>query len=610
MYLQEKHMKKIVVLLSFILIQSFALIGHTSDSEFLPVEEAFIHSASVKDKQLHVQWSIADHYYLYQSRIKAKQGDQTLDIAFAQTPIEKEDEYFGKVQIFKHALDISVPFNTADPIKLSFQGCAEAGLCYPPVKLTLDPANLPVSDATATSKTLGTSDTQSESNNAAVEVDESDISSITAILENGSMAVQLLIFFALGLGLAFTPCVFPMIPILSSIIVGQGENLTTRRAFSMSLSYVLAMAVTYAIAGVIVGYFGATANVALYLQSPWVLGTFAGVFVLLSLSMFGLYELALPRFIQDKLTNVQQKQEGGSLISVAIMGAVSALVVSPCVSAPLAGTLVYISTTGDALLGGLALLALGLGMGVPLLIIGTGGGKFLPKAGMWMDGVKNVFGVALLAIAIWLLERVVPASVTLMLWGVLLIGTGVFLGAFEQGSQGWKRLFKALGIIFSLYGSLLMIGSAAGQSNPLAPLSFMGSSTSSIGVASSNHGQGAQHTRITTSQEFEALLAQANQDGKVLVLDFYADWCIACKVMDAEVFSQPEAGQAMKDVEFVQLDMTDNTDNQLLFLKSFNLFGPPAVLFFKDQQEISDLRIVGDLPLTKFLSTLKNAKNS
>jgi thiol:disulfide interchange protein DsbD len=279
---------------------------------------------------------------------------------------------------------------------------------------------------------------------------ESDISSITAILESGSMVFQLLIFFALGLGLAFTPCVFPMIPILSSIIVGQGESLTTRRAFAMSLSYVLAMAVTYAIAGVIVGYFGATANVAIYLQNPWVLGTFAAIFVLLSLSMFGLYELALPRFIHDKLSNAQQKQQGGRLISVAIMGSLSALVVSPCVSAPLAGTLVYISTTGDALLGGLALLALGLGMGVPLLIIGTGGGKFLTKAGMWMDGVKNVFGVALLAVAIWLLERVIPASTTLMLWAILQIGSGIFLGALEQGTKGWKLLFKAVGVVFSI----------------------------------------------------------------------------------------------------------------------------------------------------------------
>lgn len=591
--------------MSFILIQFLVSDAYASGQsiDFLPVEKAFKYRASVEGSQLNVHWDIADHYYLYQSRIKAQQSSNIITTNFVQPPIEKEDEYFGLVNIFKHELDISIPFNPLDlmPIKLSFQGCAEAGLCYPPVNLTIDPATLPATLA------ADAQDTTEQSIDRSTTVDGSDISSITALLENGSMIVQLLIFFALGLGLAFTPCVFPMIPILSSIIVGQGENLTTRRAFMMSLSYVLAMALTYAIAGVIVGYFGATANVSLYLQSPVVLGVFAIVFVVLALSMFGLYELALPRFIQDRLTNAQQKQQGGNLISVAIMGALSALVVSPCVSAPLAGTLVYISTTGDALLGGLALLALGLGMGVPLLLIGTGGGKFLPKAGMWMDGVKNVFGVALLAIAIWLLERVVPAPLTLMLWGILLIGSGTFLGAFEQGTQSWKRLFKTLGILFSLYGGLLIIGAAAGQSNPISPLSFLANGTAATD-SPQNLGQRAHHTRITTSQEFEAMLVQAQSESKLLVLDFYADWCIACKSMEANIFSQPVTGKAMKNVAFVQLDMTDNTDDQLQFLKDLNLFGPPAVLFFKNQQELKNLRIVGDLSLQQFLNTLKQAQ--
>jgi thiol:disulfide interchange protein DsbD len=587
-------------LMMFILIQGLALMSHAteSESEFLPVDEAFSYTASMENNRLLVHWDIADHYYLYQSRIKARQGDKVLDIKFVQTPIEKQDEYFGRVKIFKHQLDISLNNIDNSPIKLSFQGCAEAGLCYPPVKTILKPTDLPTS-----SGNVDTAEAKSEP------VNENDISSITAILEDGSMALQLLIFFALGLGLAFTPCVFPMIPILSSIIVGQGETLTTRRAFTMSLSYVLAMAVTYAVAGVIVGYFGATANISLYLQSPWVLGTFAGIFVLLSLSMFGLYELALPRFIQDKLSNAQQKQQGGSLMSVAIMGSLSALVVSPCVSAPLAGTLVYISTTGDALLGGLALLALGLGMGVPLLIIGTGGGKFLPKAGMWMDGVKNVFGVALLAIAIWLLERVIPASVTLMLWSILLIGSGTFLGAFEQGSNGWKRLFKAMGIILSIYGALLMIGSAAKQDNPLSPLSFLANSgASNSGMA--GHTQGAKHTTIISSQEFNDQLQLAAQNNQIVVLDFYADWCIACKVMEKQVFDKPAVGAAMANVLFVQMDMTDNTDDQLQFLTSFDLFGPPAVLFFEDGKELADLRIVGELSEKQFLSTLGKASTS
>lgn len=588
--------------IGLVLLTCLSLFSIASDEEFLPVEQAFVFTSQQSNGQLSLHWEIADHYYLYQSRISAKQDGQALDVQFVQTPIEKEDEYFGKVQIYKHTLDVIVPLASASDVNIRFQGCAEAGLCYPPVSKTLavnDPsmANKAAQTHSASNTLAQTSTPEKSSGN--------EISDITSLLKSGNLVWQLFIFFVLGLGLAFTPCVFPMIPILSSIIVGQGENLTTRRAFLMSLSYVLAMASTYAIAGVIVGYFGATANVQLYLQSPWVLGSFALVFVLLSLSMFGLYTLALPRFIQDKLSNVQQNQQGGSLISVAIMGALSALVVSPCVSAPLAGTLVYISTTGDALLGGLALLALGLGMGVPLLIIGTGGGKFLPKAGMWMDGVKNVFGVALLAIAIWLLERVVPAPVTLMLWAVLLLGSGVFLGAFEQGSKGWGRLFKALGLIFSLYGALLMVGASAQQSNPLAPLAFLAAHNNTNDNDFTSH---LSREKITHSTQFRPLLANSAQQGKITVLDFYADWCIACKIMDHEVFANAQVKQALADSLFVQLDMTDNTDDQLNFLKSFNLFGPPAVLFFANGQELTELRIVGEPSAEEFLNILAKAK--
>ena len=588
--------------IGLVLLTCLSLFSIASDEEFLPVEQAFVFTSQQSNGQLSLHWEIADHYYLYQSRISAKQDGQALDVQFVQTPIEKEDEYFGKVQIYKHTLDVIVPLASASDVNIRFQGCAEAGLCYPPVSKTLavnDPsmANKAAQTHSASNTLAQTSTPEKSSGN--------EISDITSLLKSGNLVWQLFIFFVLGLGLAFTPCVFPMIPILSSIIVGQGENLTTRRAFLMSLSYVLAMASTYAIAGVIVGYFGATANVQLYLQSPWVLGSFALVFVLLSLSMFGLYTLALPRFIQDKLSNVQQNQQGGSLISVAIMGALSALVVSPCVSAPLAGTLVYISTTGDALLGGLALLALGLGMGLPLLIIGTGGGKFLPKAGMWMDGVKNVFGVALLAIAIWLLERVVPAPVTLMLWAVLLLGSGVFLGAFEQGSKGWGRLFKTLGLIFSLYGALLMIGASAQQSNPLAPLAFLATHNN---TNDNDFTSQLSREKITHSTQFRPLLANSAQQGKITVLDFYADWCIACKIMDHEVFANAQVKQALADSLFVQLDMTDNTDDQLNFLKSFNLFGPPAVLFFANGQELTDLRIVGEPSAEEFLNILAKAK--
>ena len=397
-----------------------------------------------------------------------------------------------------------------------------------------------------------------------------------------------------------------MIPILSSIIVGQG-NITTRRAFVMSLTYVVAMALAYASAGVLVGYFGAKANIQLYLQSPWVLGTFAAIFVLLSLSMFGFYELKLPRVLQDKLSTINQNQQGGQLLSVAIMGVLSALVVSPCVSAPLAGTLVYISTTGDALLGGAALLALGLGMGLPLLLIGTGGSRFLPKAGMWMNAVKNVFGVALLGVAIWLLERIVPASVTMTLWAALLICSGVFLGAFEQGTQGWSRLFKALGVIVCFYGALLIVGAAAGQTNPLQPLVFSSinsASVSNVSVAKSHDAS----KMITTSKEFKMALKKAEDQQQIAVLDFYADWCIACKIMDTEIFSHTDTQEKMSNVSFIQLDMTKNTDDQLTLLNEFGLFGPPAVLFFSKGEELTQLRIVGEVDKATFLKHLALAQ--
>ena len=571
--------------LSLVLISA---LSHAEETDFLPVDQAFSYQHAFHNDQLTIRFNIADHYYLYLSRLTLKQDGQKLDFVTKQTPIEKEDEYFGNVSIFKHELELTANLQSTHPIKLTFQGCAEAGLCYPPQTHEISPNAL-------LKQPIG----------SANQVDGSDVSSITTLLQSGSIIWQMLIFFALGVGLAFTPCVFPMIPILSSIIVGQGASLTTRKAFIMSLTYVVAMAVAYAAAGVLVGYFGAKANIQLYLQSPWVLGSFAAVFVLLSLSMFGFYELQLPRSLQDKLNNWNQKQQGGQLISVAIMGVLSALVVSPCVSAPLAGTLVYISTTGDALLGGAALLALGLGMGLPLLLIVTGGSRFLPKAGVWMNGVKSVFGVALLAVAIWLLERVIPAGLTTMLWASLFIGSGVFLGAFEQGTKSWGRLFKAIGLIMSFYGALLIIGAASGNTNPLQPLTGIAQNSASISDVI-NH---SATNRITTRDAFNQRLNQARQNNQIAILDFYADWCIACKIMDTEIFSQLDVQKKMQNVVFIQLDMTKNTDEQLSLLNDFGLFGPPGVLFFDQNSEIKTLRIVGEVDKSTFLRHLQAALN-
>ncbi len=582
----------LILMFSVILLSTFS---YAQEEAFLPVEQAFPYNAQIEGNSLNIQWLISDDYYLYQDRLTLKQAGRHIPLSFSQGPIEKEDEYFGRVAVFKHQLDAHATIDTTKPVILSFQGCAEAGLCYPPVKAQLNVDN------TSLIKRGPVALTKAKVEPSGASVDNSDVSSITALLQGSNIFWQLLIFFGLGVGLAFTPCVFPMIPILSSIIVGQGSNLTTRKAFFMSLTYVLAMAMTYALAGVLVGYFGAKANVSLYLQSPVVLGSFAAVFVALSLSMFGFYELQLPRVIQDKLDSWNQKQKGGQLLSVGIMGSLSALVVSPCVSAPLAGTLVYISTTGDALLGGAALLALGLGMGLPLLLIGTGGSRFLPKAGMWMNAVKAVFGVALLGVAIWLLERVVPAGVTMLLWAVLLIASGVYLGAFENNTQGWQRLWKSLGLVLSLYGVMLMLGGAMGNHNPLQPLK--GLNTAQF----VNNSVALNKQVITTQAQLQVALHAAAQAEQIVVLDFYADWCIACKIMEEEIFNQENVKHAMSNVAFVQMDMTDNTDEQLQMLNDMGLFGPPAVLFYKQNSELTELRIVGEVPAHTFLKQLKTS---
>jgi thiol:disulfide interchange protein DsbD len=592
----RKRIYPLILMFSVMLLSS---VSHGQEDAFLPVDQAFPYTVQIEGNDLNVQWQISDHYYLYQDRLILKQAGTRIPLSFSQTPIQKEDEYFGRVSVFKHQLDARAVIDSAQPLTLSFQGCAEAGLCYPPVKIQLneDRGRFTKPVVALPTKPLDT------------DVDSNDVSSITALLQGSNIIWQLLIFFGLGVGLAFTPCVFPMIPILSSIIVGQGSNLTTRKAFFMSLTYVLAMAMTYALAGVLVGYFGAKANVSLYLQSPLVLGSFAAVFVVLSLSMFGFYELQLPRVIQDKLNTWNQKQQGGQLLSVGIMGSLSALVVSPCVSAPLAGTLVYISTTGDALLGGAALLALGLGMGLPLLLIGTGGSRFLPKAGVWMNAVKAVFGVALLGVAIWLLERVVPAGITMMLWAVLLISSGVFLGAFEHNTQGWYRLWKSFGLILSLSGVILIVGAAMGNHNPLQPLKGLNAAKlmhSGAGSASSNN-VALNKQVITTKAQLQTALSAAVKAEKIVVLDFYADWCIACKIMEEEIFNQGHVKQAMSNVVFVQMDMTDNTDEQLQMLNDRGLFGPPAVLFYKKNSELKELRIVGEVSADTFLKQLNRS---
>ncbi len=538
--------------------------------EFLKADEAFIVSLDkTESSDLVIRWKIAEGYYLYRDKL-AFSLESEGELGTPQLPpsILKKDPIFGDVQIYQNSLlEIKVPIQTDQAITLSvkYQGCAFAGLCYPPTTkvLTVGGAILSEQDRLA------------------------------QLLANDNILYTLLVFFGLGLLLSLTPCIFPMIPILSSIIVGQGEKVTSYKAFIMSLIYVLAMAFTYAIAGVLTGLLGENLQAAF--QNPWVLFSFALVFVALSFSMFGFYELQLPSALQTKLTGLSNRQQGGTLIGVAIMGVLSALIVGPCVAAPLVGALIYISQTGNALLGGIALFTMSLGMGLPLIIIGMSAGHFLPKAGKWMNSVKAVFGVMLLAVAIWMLERIIPGQVTMLLWASLLIISAVYMGALDNlqpGVSGWRKLWKGLGLIFIVYGVFLMIGAASGNINLLHPLQI------------------SSHSTKTDSNEFKAIkgidglkaeLAVAKAQHKPVMLDFSADWCISCKEMEEFTFTDPQVQDSFANFVLLQADVTLNDKQDKALYKHFGIFGPPAILFFDTKgQEKDALRVVGFMPADKF----------
>ena len=406
-------------------------------------------------------------------------------------------------------------------------------------------------------------------------------------------------FLIFGLLLAFTPCVFPMIPILSGIIAGQGEHLTTRKAFVLSLVYVLAMAVTYTIAGVLAGLFGANLQAAF--QNPWVLSAFAAIFVLLALSMFGFYELQLPSSIQSRIMQAQNRQQGGTLTGVAVMGFLSALIVGPCMAPPLAGALIYIGQTGDAVIGGLALFALSIGMGLPLILVGTVGGKYLPKAGTWMDAVKAVFGVLLLGVAIWMLERFLPATVTQLLWAVLLITSAVYMGAtdsLKEAASGWRRLWKSIGVVLLLWGALILIGVAGGgKGTVLAPLAGL-----SVGGGASAPAE-LTFRQVDNEAELDQALAQAKAAGQPVMLDFYADWCVSCKEMEHNTFSDARVIEALDGFLVLQADVTANNAEHKALLKRFDLYGPPGIIFWDDQGErVREHWVVGYQPPDEFLT--------
>lgn len=578
--------------------------GLFSAPEFLKVDEAFEFSSTVVDDGLQLSWKIADEYYLYKERFKFKVEQANAVIGepvFSTSGVAKEDPYFGEIHAIYDAVSVFLPLNLAadqtdTEIKISYQGCAEAGLCYPPQhQYVLYTAAAPEAGITPDIKP-----------DQVKEADLDNASGIFDFIQNSSLPLIIAIFFLLGLGLTFTPCVFPMIPIITSIIAGQ-KHPTTGKSLALSGSYVLGMAATYAAAGVITGLLGAGANIQAALQDPILLSVFATVFVLLALSMFGLYELQLPAFLRDRLNNTSQRLHGGHITSVFLIGALSALIVSPCVSAPLAGALLYISSTADAVVGGLSLFAMGLGMGVPLIIISVGGGRFFPKAGHWMEVIKQIFGVMMVAVAIWLISRIIPGEVSLVLWALLLGLSAVCIGAFEPAQPGWPRLAKGIGLFLALYAILLMVGALSGAKDPLNPLESL-FANSGNNLLSSVQSDKVVFTVVYDQQGLEEQQAIALQLGKPMLVDFYADWCISCKVMESQVFPKPEIRSKLDQFHLVKADVTDNTSANKALLNQFGLFGPPSILLFNAQgNELSKLRIVGEIDRSSLSERLTQA---
>ena len=590
-------MRRLLLLFAF-------LVSFAHADEFLDPAVAFKPSARALDAQtIEVTFAIAKGYYLYRDKFRFAVDGESVALG---TPVfpkgkEKDDENFGKVEVFYNSVAVRLPVerNASGelPLKLnvSSQGCADAGVCYPPqtqtVAVTLpDPATTPAarSPVAAMEATAGPS----------VNVDESG--KIAGILRDAGFWATLAFFFVAGLGLALTPCVLPMIPILSGIIAGQGHRNSHTRGFALSLAYVLGMAVTYAAAGIAAGLTGTLLSAAL--QNAWVLGAFALVFVVLSFSMFGFYELQLPTALQSKLSEESGHLQGGRGIAVFAMGALSALIVGPCVAAPLAGALLYIGQTGDAVLGGTALFVMALGMGAPLIAVGTAGGSLLPKTGPWMEGVKKGFGVLLLATAVWLLTPVVPPVVPMLAWAALLIVPAIYLHALDplpQHAKGWQRFWKGIGIVMLLTGAALLIGALAGSRDPLQPLA--GLRTQAV----AGEVRKLSFEPVRSVAELEARLAAVDRP---VMLDFYADWCVSCKEMERYTFADPAVREKLAGFTLLKADVTANSPDDKALLARFGLFGPPGIVFFTPGgKEVQGLRVVGFQEAASFLRTLDKA---
>ena len=550
-----------------------------NSADFLPVHEAFKLSViSSSSESIKLRFVAAEGYYLYRHRFSfsSEPSDISLGQAVLPTGQAKHDEFFGDIEAYYGVLDVDIPldnpqnrpFNLAD----SYQGCADTGLCYPP-----ETQLLPIGGGAPSNSAVQTTATQ---------------------WSWGDLAL----FFLGGLALTFTPCVLPMLPILSGVVLrGQPGGL---RSLVLSLAYVLPMALSFATLGALMGLFGAELNLQARLQSPWVLVPFAIFFALFGAASLGFLELRLPAALDDRLQRLTQRLKGGTILSAASLGVLSSVLVSPCVSAPLAGALLYISASGDALGGGLKLLALGLGMGTPLVLFAVGGGALLPKSGPWMLTVRNLFGALLMGVAIWLLERVVPGPVSLALWGLLAAGVALWLGVLELTPKTHhQKLAQLLGLPLLVYALVAWVGALQGHEDPMRPLGQIVSNAEATPVKSS------QWLTVSTPAELDAALRNAQSNGTPLLLDWYADWCISCKVIEREVLNAPQVTRQLGDYQLVRFDITESNAAQRTLLDRYQLFGPPAIQLFDGKgEEWLDLRVVGEVDAATFAARLSAAR--
>lgn len=579
--------------------------------EPLPVDQAFKYNlVAVDQKTLVAHWDIQPDHQLYRSKISfSTKGNEDFQLGAPLFPAGQivEDDYFGTVEVFSKALDISIPIiqtenQAALPKKLSviaeYQGCSSStGICYPPVKKTID---VDLSNAPPKLESLPEAKPADTTNQ--------DDSTYISALEGASFFGTILLFFGGGLLLAFTPCIFPMFPILSGVIAGQSD-LSARKAFFLSLAYVTASAIAYALIGIFFGLFGA--NLQMTLQHPVAIGIFATLFVILALSMFGFFDLQLPTSLQSRLNELSNKQQSGSLLGAAIMGFISTLIVGPCVAPPLAGALTYIAQTKDALLGGIALFTMGFAMGIPLLIVGTSAGHLLPRAGTWMDTTKAIFGMIMLGLAISMLHRIVPIEVTMALTGILLVASGIYMGALDkiaEESTGWKRFWKSLGLIMVFYGAMQLLGVATGSTNLFQPLK-------GVFTVSANSLQAATPTNklnfetIKSVEDLEAKLRLAKERQQLTMLDFTAEWCPDCKRLEQTTFIDPEVIKKLQGVQLLKADITDDNEQDRALLRKLIVAGPPTIVFFdKKTNEIKNLRSIGYKNPAEFSKHIEQVK--